>query len=497
MKAEQLRKSILQLAIQGKLVKQDPNDEPASVLLERIRAEKQRLIKEGKIKKDKGDSIIFKGDDNCYYEKVGSEVKNINDEIPFEIPNSWCWIRLGDLLEIARGGSPRPIKEYLTTAADGVNWIKIGDTEKGGKYINTTKEKIKSSGVSKSRFVHKGDFLLTNSMSFGRPYILNVDGCIHDGWLVFSDTFCVFHKEFLYYVLSSPFAFMQFIGKVSGAVVKNLNSEKVADSIFPLPPLAEQKRIVKEIERFEPLLADYDKLEQQATKLDNEIYDKLKKSILQYAIQGKLVEQNENDEPASVLLERIRAEKKAQLGKKYIESYIYKGDDNCYYEHIGGKDVNITEEIPFDLPNGWSFERLGNIIDIASGINITSAEMAKTEQLFPVYGGNGINGFYDKFNVESNTIVIGRVGFYCGSVHTTKTKSWVTDNALIVSYSVDNIILPYMELLLRYADFGKKSSSTAQPLVTGKIIRPYVVAIPPLAEQKRIFDKINEIFTIL
>ena len=218
---------------------------------------------------------------------------------------------------------------------------------------------------------------------------------------------------------------------------------------------------------------------------------------MQYAIQGKLVEQDENDEPASVLLERIRAEKKARLGKKYVESYIYKGDDNCYYEHIGGKDVNITEEIPFDLPNGWSFQRLGNIIDIASGINITSAEMAKTEQLFPVYGGNGINGFYDKFNVETNTIVIGRVGFYCGSVHTTKTKSWVTDNALIVSYSVDNIILPYMELLLRYADFGKKSSSTAQPLVTGRIIRPYIVAIPPLAEQKRIVDKINEIFAKL
>ena len=285
-----------------------------------------------------------------------------------------------------------------------------------------------------------------------------------------------------------------FRGNKIGAAIPHLNKNLFKSLIIGLPPIKEQERIVEEIKRFSPVLDEYDRLEQQATKLDGEIYDKLKKSILQYAIQGKLVEQDKNDESASILLERIRAEKKAQLGKKYVESYIYKGDDNCYYEHIGGKDVNITEGIPFDLPNCWSFERLGNIIDIASGINITSAEMAKTEQLFPVYGGNGINGFYDKFNVESNTIVIGRVGFYCGSVHTTKTKSWVTDNALIVSYSVDNIILPYMELLLRYADFGKKSSSTAQPLVTGKIIRPYVVAIPPLAEQKRIVDKINEIF---
>ena len=388
MKAEQLRKSILQLAIQGKLVPQDPADEPASVLLERIRAEKQRLIKEGKIKKDKGDSVIFKGDDNCYYEKTGSEVKNITDEIPFDIPDSWCWVRLGNVLEIARGGSPRPIKEYLTTDNTGVNWIKIGDTEKGGKYINSTKEKIKQSGISKSRFVHKGDFLLTNSMSFGRPYILNIDGCIHDGWLVFSDTSNVYFKDFLYYVLSSSFANKQFVGKVSGAVVKNLNSDKVADSLFPLPPIAEQKRIVAEIEKFEPLIAEYDKLEQQATKLDGEIYDKLKKSILQYAIQGKLVQQDSNDEPASVLLERIRAEKKAQLGKKYVESYIYKGDDNCYYEHINGKNVDITEDIPFDIPKNWCWVRLGEIITFQGGYAYKSPEYVEKSNYQLIRLGN-------------------------------------------------------------------------------------------------------------
>ena len=497
MKAEQLRKSILQLAIQGKLVPQDPADEPASVLLERIRAEKQRLIKEGKIKKDKGDSVIFKGDDNCYYEKTGSEVKNITDEIPFDIPDSWCWVRLGKVLEIARGGSPRPIKEYLTTDNTGVNWIKIGDTEKGGKYINSTKEKIKQSGISKSRFVHKGDFLLTNSMSFGRPYILNIDGCIHDGWLVFSDTSDVYFKDFLYYVLSSSFANKQFAGKVSGAVVKNLNSDKVADSLFPLPPLAEQERIVTEIEKFEPLIVEYDKLEQQATKLDVEIYDKLKKSILQYAIQGKLVPQDSNDEPASILLERIRAEKKAQLGKKYVESYIYKGDDNCYYEHINGKDIDITEEVPFNLPFGWEFVRLGDIITVSSGKNITSSEMSKTEQIYPVYGGNGITGYYNNYNVDINTIVIGRVGFYCGSIHITQCKSWVTDNALVVNYDDECILLKYMKHLLKWADFGKMSSSTAQPLVTGKIIKPFIIGVPPLAEQKRIVEKIDEIFVKL
>lgn len=178
----------------------------------------------------------------------------IDDEIPFEIPDSWEWIRLGSVCSIARGGSPRPIKEYLTDAIDGINWIKISDSDKGGKYINSTKEKIRKEGASRSRFVHAGDFLLTNSMSFGRPYILGVDGCIHDGWLVLSDYSESYNREFLYHMLSSPFAYYQFCDVVSGAVVKNLNSDKVASALFPLPPLPEQKRIVQRLEDTLPLI---------------------------------------------------------------------------------------------------------------------------------------------------------------------------------------------------------------------------------------------------
>ena len=206
---EALKKSILQEAVQGKLVPQDPSDEPAEALLERIRAEKQRLIKEGKIKKDKHESVIFRRD-NSHYEKLDGVERCIDDELLFEIPDSWEWVRLGTVLEIARGGSPRPIQQYLTTEPDGINWIKIGDTDKGGKYIYKTKEKIRPEGVAKSRMVHSGDFLLTNSMSFGRPYILKSDGCIHDGWLVLSNRFECYSVDFLYYILSSPFAYYQF-----------------------------------------------------------------------------------------------------------------------------------------------------------------------------------------------------------------------------------------------------------------------------------------------
>ena len=250
---DKLRKSILQWAVQGKLVPQDPTDEPASILLEHIREEKQKLIREGKIKKDKHESVIFRRD-NSHYEKLDGVERCIDDELPFEIPDSWEWVRLGTVLEIARGGSPRPIQQYLTTEPDGINWIKIGDTDKGGKYIYKTKEKIRPEGVKKSRMVHSGDFLLTNSMSFGRPYILKTDGCIHDGWLVLSNRFECYSVDFLYYILSSPFAYYQFCDSVSGAVVKNLNSDKVANALFPLPPLSEQCRIVQRIEKLLPLV---------------------------------------------------------------------------------------------------------------------------------------------------------------------------------------------------------------------------------------------------
>ena len=232
---EDMKKSILQQAIQGKLVEQRPEEGTAQELYAQIQAEKQRLIKEGKIKKEKPLREITE------------------DEKPFEIPPNWIWIKLGMVCSIARGGSPRPIKDYITTAEDGINWIKIGDTEKNGKYISSTAEKIKPSGVSKSRVVHKGDFLLTNSMSFGRPYILKIDGCIHDGWLVISQENKIFDQDYLYWMLSSRYAYTQFCEKVSGAVVKNLNSDKVCNTIFPLAPLAEQKRIVARLEELLPL----------------------------------------------------------------------------------------------------------------------------------------------------------------------------------------------------------------------------------------------------
>ena len=230
-----MQKSILQLAIQGKLVPQRPEEGTGEALYQQIQTEKQSLIRSGNLKKEKPLPEITP------------------DEIPFEISEQWRWVRLGEVLVIERGGSPRPIKNYITDSPDGVNWIKIGDTEKGGKYINHTQEKIIPEGLRKSRAVFKGDFLLSNSMSFGRPYILNIDGAIHDGWLVLRPIAEIFDKDYLYYVLSSPMVYYQFCNRVAGAVVNNLNSDKVALTIVPVPPLAEQKRIVAKLEELLPL----------------------------------------------------------------------------------------------------------------------------------------------------------------------------------------------------------------------------------------------------
>ena len=244
------KSKILDLAIRGKLVPQDSNDEPASVLLERIRAEKEELIKQGKIKRDKKESIIFKGDDNSYYEKVGAEIRCIDSEIPFEIPDGWMYERLGNICSIARGGSPRPIENYLTDDENGLNWIKIGDTEQGGKYIYSTKEKIRPEGLSKTRYVCSGDFLLTNSMSFGRPYILRTNGCIHDGWLVIGGIEIAFHQDYLYYMLSSSIMYNALSSLAVGSTVKNLKSDSVKSLLVPIPPLAEQACISRQIENY-------------------------------------------------------------------------------------------------------------------------------------------------------------------------------------------------------------------------------------------------------
>lgn len=192
------------------------------------------------------------------------------------IPDDWEVKSLGDSVDILRGGSPRPIENYLTTNADGINWIKIGDVKPNDKYIRKTEEKIIPEGKSRSREVKKGDFILSNSMSFGRPYILAIDGCIHDGWLTIQKYAETFDKEFLYYLLGSDEVFNQYVQMAAGSSVQNLNKDKVADLQLKIPPLPEQQRIAKALSDVDALISTTEKLIQK------------KKNIKQGAMQNLL-----------------------------------------------------------------------------------------------------------------------------------------------------------------------------------------------------------------
>ena len=517
MKAEDLRKSILQLAIQGKLVPQDPNDEPASALLERIRIEKQKLIKEGKIKKDKGDSIIFKGDDNRHYEKIGNEIVCIDEEVAdFNIPETWCFCRMSAIANIFTGNSINETEKQrkYVGLSNGYNYIATKDVsfEHTINYENGVKIPF---GKSNFRIAYKYTPLLCiEGGSAGRKIaILEQDVC-------FGNKLCAFQSlgvnpKYLYYYLQNPLFIQIFKSKTTG-IIGGVSVNTLKTLIFALPPSSEQARIVAEIEKYEPLIAEYDKLEQQVTKLDAEIYDNLKKSILQYAIQGKLVPQDPNDEPASVLLARIRAEKKAQLGKKYVESYIYKGDDNCYYEHISGKDVNITEEIPFDLPNGWEWTRWGELSEsIQYGYNAPAKENGRIKmvRISDIHNNEVLwdNVPYcdiaeqeiPTYLLKANDILFARTG---GTVGKSYLVTTVPEDAIYAGYLIrtrysrelsPQYLKYFMGSNLYWEQLREGTIATAQPNCNGKTLSKMLLPLPPLAEQKRVVDKINKIFAKL
>ncbi|VQB10337.1 type I restriction-modification system, S subunit [Streptococcus pneumoniae] len=686
MTPEQLKASILQRAMEGKLVPQNPNDEPASELLKRIKAEKEKLISEGKIKRDKKETEIFRGDDGKHYGKfadgstqeidapydipdtwewvriksiywnfgqnkpeksfryidtssidrkkniinyknlqylspeqapsrarklvsqnsvlfstvrpylkniavvrelkeyliastafivldtllnetylkyyllsdnfinrvnnksTGTSYPAINDynfnllliaeteifrgddgkhygkfadgstqeiDVPYDIPDTWEWVRFSTLVEIVRGGSPRPIKDYLTSEVDGINWIKIGDTEKGEKYINNVKEKIKKSGLNKTRFVKKGTFLLTNSMSFGRPYILNVDGAIHDGWLAISNYENSLNKDYLFYILSSNVVYSQFLSLISGAVVKNLNSDKVASILIPLPPLSEQQRIIEAIESALEKVDEYAESYNRLEQLDKEFPDKLKKSILQYAMQGKLVEQDPNDESVEVLLEKIRAEKQklfeeGKIKKKDLDiSIVSQGDDNSYY---GNKDETTSYPI-YEIPEAWRYIKFASLVNFRIGKTPPRSEATfwGTEIPWVSISDMPISGYVtntresiSKLALKSKKIDISPKGTLLMSFKLSIGKVAILDipathNEAIISIfpyaNKENIIRDYLMIFLPLiSTLGDSKDAIKGKTLNSTSISELLIPISNHEEMKRIISKVDLLF---
>ena len=455
-----------------------------------------------------------------HYEKFpDGTVKCIEDAIPFELPEGWRWDRLGNVSIIARGGSPRPIESYITDDENGINWIKIGDTEKDGKYIFKTKEKIKPEGLSKSRYVESGDFLLTNSMSFGRPYILRTDGCIHDGWLVIGNIDTVFNQDFLYYALSSYFMYQTLSLLAAGSTVKNLKSDTVKSVLFPIPPMREQKRIA---EKIDSLISFVIKIESDKTDLQTTI-QLTKSKILELAIRGKLVPQDPNDEPASILLERIRTEKEELIKQGKIkrdkkESVIFRGDDNSYYEKIGDTVTCIDEELPFDIPENWAWIRLSSACIINPKNNISDDTLVSFVPMTLIQ-----DGYANEFTFEQRKwgevkkgfthFAENDVGFAKITPCFENRKSVVfrglcngygagTTELYILRTFPDTIMPEYILYIVKTESFlvgGKQTCAgvVGQQRISKDYVCDYLVPVPPLNEQERIINKCAEIMTML
>lgn len=515
MKAEELRKSILQLAIQGKLVPQDPNDEPASVLLERIRAEKQKLIKEGKIKKDKGDSIIFKGDDNCYYEKIGNDINNITDKLPFEIPSTWNWCKMICIGKIVVGATPSTAKaEYWSNGT--ISWLPSGccqDCEVTSEYPLI--KKISQAGYdscSTTLMEPETVLIALTGATAGKVGLLKFTACANQSVVGISSYIDVEPKYIFYQLMARR---QEILSDCIGSAQPHISKEYITKMYFALPPYNEQKRIVSHLEKIEPYIIEYAGLEKQKTKLNAEIYNQIKKSILQYAIQGKLVAQDESDEPATVLLEKIRAERKALLGKKHVDSCIYKGDDNCYYEKVGNNEPVLIEDLPFDIPNSWAWERINNVVMVNprnllnDELEVSFIEMKSLRESF--------NNSFVFENKKWETVKKGFTHFQNNDVCFAKItpcfqnrKSAVLTNLtngygagtteLHILRTFFNTILPeYLLWFVKspyFIETGKlKFSGTAgQQRYGTDDVKNTFIPIPPLKEQYRICELVKKCF---
>ena len=530
MNGKQLKNSILQWAIQGKLVPQDPNDEPASVLLDKIRQEKERLIKEKKIKRDKNASIIYRGEDNSYYEKIlaTGEVKCIDEEIPFDVPQGWEWCRVSSLFQI----NPKVVAEDNTSAA----FIPMEAISAG--YGSEFRYYEKKWGEIKSGYTAFAD----NDIAFAKitPCFQNRKSVIFEGLpngigagttelkilRTYGETI---NRWFVLYFLESPY----FIDEATFKGTANQQRIIVGyleNKLFPLPPLAEQERIVGKIGFVMPIIDKYSKSQELLDKMNVELNECLKKSVLQEAIQGKLVPQIAVEGTAQELLEQIKTEKQklvkeGKLKKSALaSSAIYRGDDNKYWEKSEDGAVCIDEEIPFEIPSNWAWVRLD---DICSFIHRGKSPKYSPIKKYPVVAQKcnqwdgfsiekakfiepqSISSYNEEYFLQDRDLMwnstglgtLGRMAIYymilnpyelaVADSHVTVIRPYKTHivSEYLYYYFASNTVQSVIE--------DKSDGSTKQKELATKTVKAYLVPIPPFAEQQRIVQKIKSVTSIM
>ncbi|SCX07007.1 type I restriction enzyme, S subunit [Lachnospiraceae bacterium YSD2013] len=453
---EALRKKVIDLAIQGKLTEQLPSDGDAETLYAQILDQKLQLIKEGKIKKDKALPDIAA------------------EEIPFEVPDNWKWVRLYEISDTNIGLTYHP-----ENIVDEGTVVLRSNNIKNGAFDYSDLVRVNCE-VRENQYIRKNDILICS-----RNGSKNLVGkcAIYDGELgdVSFGAFMAILRtslfKYIYFYLTTD-AFRRYFSDDDTKQINQVTQDILKKAIVPLPPLAEQERIVAKLER---VLSEIDIIDDLQAKYSNDLAV-LKGKIIDAGIQGKLTEQLPEDGDAEDLYAQIQNQK-SQLIK---EGRIKKEKPL--------PDI-AADEIPFEIPKNWKWVRLGELIKINSGTGLTSYQMGKGD--IPVYGGNGVTGYHDESLVNEETIVIGRVGFYCGSVHVTPEKAWVTDNAFITQYPKNLINRDFLVYALRNMNLGQNTNGAAQPVVSGKKIYPLLFALPPFDEQKRIAKRIDDVLTIV
>ena len=507
MDTKALRQKILDLAIRGKLVPQDPNDEPASALLERIRAEKQQMVKDGKLKpKDiKNDTVIFKADDNLHYEKFSDgTVKCIEDEIPFELPEGWEWTRLGcitDVIQYGLSNSAESTGDYrllrITDIQNGcVNWdtVPFTSTDEPEKYL-----------------LHNDDIVFARTgATVGKSFLITdlPYASVYASYLIRIRLINGISANYIYHFFNSYCYWEQVTDKAVGVGQSNCNGTALRELFIPLPSQAEQNRIVPVADK---LLKIVDTITSEQESL-SELIQTTKSKILDLAIRGKLLPQDPNDEPASVPLERIRAEKEELIKQGKIkrdkkDSVIFKGDDNSYYEKVGNKLNCIDEEIPFKLPEGWAFIRLKTAWELISGRDLSPSDYNDKNNGIPYITGasNFKNGHVSLVRWTPVPQVItqkgdllltckGTIGEIAynnfGKAHIARQIMAIRNN---YSLNVD-----FLALCIEYSMTKiKQAAKGLIPGISREDILNLVIPIPPTKEQEKICDKLKVTFSAI
>ena len=444
---------------------------------------------------------------NSHYEKLpNGEVRCIDNEIPFEIPENWAWVRVKHIVNV---GSARRVHErdWRSTGVPFYRAREIGKLAEFGKVDNDLFiEQALYNEFSKSGVPLAGDLMVTAVGTLGKVYVVHENEVFYykDGSVLCLENVNHLNPYFLKLAIESPCFINQYKGESQGTTVATLTMVRINEYLLPVPPLNEQNRIVAKIESLQPIIDKYSKAQQELDNLNSEVYNLLKKSILQEAIQGRLVPQDSNDEPATKLLERIRTEKQALVkqgklkAKDITDSIIYKGDDNKYYEQIGSKCIDISDEIPFDIPHSWAWCRLETLVAILDGYRKPISKNQRKSGVYPYYGANGILDYVDDYIFDGEYLLVGEDGsvvtqWGCPVVNKASGKIWVNNHAHVLQECGK---LGYYDYLF-YALSAIKITQYIHgfmPKYSQGDLRKTLLPVPPISEQHRIVAKIEESF---